>query len=69
MTNRLAIARIPIGQDELVVSVDEHDRIDIRLWTETGGVRFPSKHGVTVPRSALRDLIDAMKAAKRGAAA
>jgi hypothetical protein len=69
MTNRVAVARIPVGQDELVVSIDEHDRIDLRIWTRTGDLKFPSKHGVTVPRHALRDLIDALMAARRRDAA
>ncbi len=69
MTHRHAIARIPIGQDELVVSIDELDRIHLRVWTPSGGLKFPSKHGVSVPRYALRDLIEALKAAKRRDAA
>lgn len=69
MTHRIAIARIPVDRDELVVSVDERDRIDIRLWTDTSGVRFPSKSGVTVERWALPDLINALQRAKRRNAA
>jgi hypothetical protein len=63
MTRRTRIARIPIGVDELVVSVDDRDHVDVRLWTDTSGVRFPSKHGVTVPRHVINDLINALRSA------
>ncbi len=68
MTHRHAIARIPLGQDELVVSIDERGDLDLRIWTPSGDLRFPSKHGVSVPKWALRDLIDALQQAKRKAA-
>jgi hypothetical protein len=69
MTHRTRLATIPLDLDELVVSVDERDRIDIRLWTDTSGVRMPSGKGVTVPRWALRDLIEALRRARRREAA
>jgi hypothetical protein len=59
-----ALARIPIGKDELVVKLDG-GRVDIRLSTLTGDQRFPSKHGVTLPRDCLNDLIAALEAAKK----
>jgi hypothetical protein len=68
MTHRRPVARIPIGRDELVISAAEGDRIDIRLWTDTSGVRFPSTRGVTIPQWAVRDLINALKATKQRAA-
>lgn len=61
MTHRLAIARIAIGQDELVVS--------IREWSLSGYAKMPTGKGVTLPRWCLPDLIDALKQAKRRAAA
>ena len=48
MTQRTPIARNPIGQDELVISLDDRDRIDIRVWTATGGVRMASASGLTI---------------------
>jgi hypothetical protein len=46
---RAVLARIPIGNNELVVSIDERDRIDLRLWTCTAGVSMASANGVTLP--------------------
>ena len=63
------LAAIPLDRDELVVSVDERDRIDVRLWTDTGGIRFPSKHGIAVPRHALPEIIAALELARRRDAA
>jgi len=62
MTKRVTLARIPIGSDELVVSFDER-RIDIRLWTDSGGVRFASANGLTIHRSDIPTLIDALERA------
>ena len=62
---RATLARIPLGRDEVVIALDDRDRIDIRLWTDTSGIRLPSKHGVTLPRYVLRDLIDALEQARR----
>ena len=65
---RTALACIPIGQDELVVSLDGHGNHDLRLWTLTGDLRFPSKAGITFPRERLDEVIAALNAAKRRAA-
>jgi hypothetical protein len=35
---RTTLARIDIGNDELVVTLDERDRLDVRVWTTTAGV-------------------------------
>jgi hypothetical protein len=70
MTHRVRLATIPLNSDaDLVVSVDSEGAIDLRIWTPSGDLKFPSKSGVTVPRWALRDLIEALKAAKRRDAA
>ena len=59
--NRTAPARIPLDDTDLVISVVEpQGAIDLRLWTQTGGVKFPSKIGITIPRYALRAVIDAL---------
>ena len=51
-TRRQVFGRMPLGAvDELVISIDEHGDIDLRRWTFTGGLRFPSKRGVTLPPS------------------
>jgi hypothetical protein len=59
---RAVLARLDLGRDELVVSADEHGNVDVRLHTETAGLRFPSKHGITFPRERLGDLIAVLKA-------
>ena len=66
--DRLATIALDDGSD-LVVSLDANGDLDLRRWTPTGDLKSPSKHGVSVPRWALGDLIDALKAAKRRAAA
>jgi hypothetical protein len=60
ITHRTRIAAIPIGKDEFVVSIDEHGRIDLRLWTMTGDMRFPSGKGFSLPRHLISDLIAAL---------
>lgn len=43
MTTRIPIARIALDDgSELVVSIDERGRTDLRLWTPTGDLKFPS---------------------------
>ena len=69
MTQRTPIARNPIGQDELVISLDDRDRIDIRVWTATGGVRMASASGLTIRRDDVPKLIEALQRAMREAAA
>ena len=64
-SRRQVLARVPLGAvDELVISIDEHGDIDLRRWTFTGGLRFPSKRGVTLPPSLLPDVIAALERAK-----
>ena len=54
MRTRTAIARIPLDDDtDLVVSLDAHGDLDLRRWTQTGHLKFPSKHGVTIPHYAV----------------
>jgi hypothetical protein len=65
MTKRTPLARIPIGNDELVLSVDDRDRIDIRMWTDTSGVRMASANGLTIHRNDVPKLIAALQGAKR----
>jgi hypothetical protein len=69
MTNRVRLAAFPIGDDELVISVDAHGNLDIRLHTNTGGVRMASANGLTLHLNDVPKLIDALKAVKRRAAA
>ena len=68
--HRTRLATIPLDDgSDLVVSLDAHGDLDLRRWTPTGDLQFPSKNGVTVPRHVLRDLIDALRNAKRRGAA
>ena len=69
MSKRVVLARIPIGNDEIVVTLDDRDRIDIRLWTATGGVRMASANGLTIPRDDVPKLIAALERAMRQEAA
>ena len=62
--DRLTTIPLDDGSD-LVVSVDDLGRIDIREWRLCGYAKFPSRHGIACPRSALGKLIDALNAAKR----
>jgi len=66
MTQRRAVARIPLDRDELVISVIDGGKIDVRVWTPTGGIKFPSKNGVTFPGHCLREVLDALRSAMRG---
>jgi len=66
--DRIAVIELEDGSD-LVVSIDQLGRVDVREWTQTGDLKFPSKHGVACPRSALTALIDALRKAKRREAA
>ena len=69
MSKRVVLARNPIGQDEIVVTLDDRDRLDIRLWTATGGVRMASANGLTIQRDDVPKLIEALQRAMREAAA
>ena len=59
---RKVLDRIPLGDDELVVSLDDRDRIDMRPWTATGSVRMASANGLTLHRNDLSKLLDALHA-------
>ena len=61
---RAVIARIHIGDDLLVVTL-ERDLVDVRVHTPTGGLHFPSNNGVTIKREHLAELIDALERATR----
>ena len=69
MNKRTVIARIPIGHDEIVVTLDDRDRLDIRLWTASGGIRMASANGLTIHRRNVPALIAALERATREAAA
>jgi hypothetical protein len=70
MTHRTPLARIPLDDgSDLVVSLDERDRIEVRIWSLTGYAKMPTGNGVTLPRYALGDLIAALQSAKRRDAA
>jgi hypothetical protein len=60
MSRRTVLARIPLGKDALVVTLDG-DRVDIRVHTPTGGLRFPSKNGLTINHGDLPALIEALQ--------
>jgi hypothetical protein len=61
---RTRVATIPLDDDtDLVVSLDAQGDLDLRRWTQTGDLKFPSKHGATVPRGSVRDLIEALREA------
>jgi len=68
---RVIFARIPINDDELVLSVDAHERLDVRLWTATGtgGPRMASANGLTLHVGDVPKLIAALERAAREAAA
>ncbi len=63
---RDVLARVLLGADELVLSLDAHDRLDIRLWTDTGRVRMASANGLTIPFNEIPKLIAALQDAARG---
>jgi hypothetical protein len=65
MTHRTPIARIAVDDNELVISVGA-GAIDMRLWTPTGGIRFPSKHGMTFPAHCVREVLDAPRSTMGG---
>jgi hypothetical protein len=56
MTKCTALARIPIGQDELVISL------------ATSGIRLASANGLTIPLTEISKLIAALECAVREAA-
>jgi hypothetical protein len=46
---RVVLARIPVGkEDEIVLSLDARNRLDVRLWTATGGIPMASANGLTL---------------------
>jgi hypothetical protein len=65
---RTRLATFAIGADELVIALDPHGNLDIRLHTDTSGVRMASANGLTIHLSDVPKLIDALKAARRAAA-
>ena len=62
--SRLVLARIEIGHDELVITLDG-ERVDVRVHTPTGGLRFPSKNGLTININDVPKLIGALQAARK----
>ena len=64
MTRRTPIARIPIGNDELVITLDDHKRLDIRAWTASGGVRMASANGLTIRLNDVPKLIAVLERAR-----
>jgi hypothetical protein len=67
--HRDTIARIALDNgSDLVVSIDADGDLDLRRWTPTGDLKFPSKHGVTIPAYAMHAVIDALTQARRRAA-
>jgi hypothetical protein len=60
---RATLARLRIGKDELVVTLDESDGLDVRLWTATGGVRMASANGLTLHLNDVPKLIAALERA------
>jgi len=67
--HRDTIARIPLNDgSEIVVSVDTDGAADLRRWTRTGDLKFPSGKGVLIPSYAVRAVIDALKQVRRAAA-
>ena len=60
--NRVVLARFPVGKaDELVLSLDARDRLDIRLWTATGGIRMASANGLILHLEDVLKLIAALE--------
>jgi hypothetical protein len=45
------VARVPLGNDELVVSITDHGKLDTLLWTATAGVIMASANGLTIGRA------------------
>jgi hypothetical protein len=70
MSTRTRLATIPLDNgSDLVVSLTADGDADVRLWTRTGDLKFPSKDGVSIPHYAVHAVIDALKQAKRRTAA
>ena len=67
---RTKLAVITIDDDlDLVVSLDQIGRVDLREWSRTGDYKYPTKNGCAIPRSSVTALIDALRKAKRRAVA
>jgi hypothetical protein len=62
--SRIAAVRLDNGND-LVVSATKRDQIDIRVWSRTGYASMPTGQGFSIPKWAVNELVDALKAAKR----
>ena len=59
------LATIELDADtDLVITVDAIGRLDLREWTKTGDLKFPSRSGVAAPRAALTALIAALRKAQ-----
>jgi len=56
--------RVRHGRDELVLSLNKHDRLDLRLWTAAGGVRMEPPTGLTLHLNDVPKLIDALQGAQ-----
>jgi hypothetical protein len=60
--------------EEIRVSVAQHDgyaMVDVRVFTATSasdGEPRPTRQGICIPRTKLRDLVTALRAAEQGAA-
>jgi hypothetical protein len=59
--HRQILARVPLGDDELVLSLDHQNRLDVRVWTATAGVRMASGNGLTIALTYLPHLLDALE--------
>ena len=69
MMKRVTLTRVAIGRDELVVSLTDHDKLDLRLWTLSGSIGFPSRNGLTINLDDLPALIAALRRVARKDAA
>jgi hypothetical protein len=67
--SKRVLARVSLGADELVLSVDDKGRVDVRLWTASSVVRMASANGLTLHRSDVPKLIEALHAITREEAA
>jgi len=42
------VARVPLGNDELVVSITDHGKLDTLLWTTKAGLIMASANGLII---------------------